>query len=151
MTQFEADFDLENDATEEPLVPDGNYRGAITKVAFYEEAQNLKFYITLSDNGGECTDGQTPIDGAVIPYNVWFPRSGDKDEMTASGRQSKWQWKVNNIKKVAEALGINMQNTEAISQGIADSEWVGIEVTVKVGTNEYNNQISNQAESVEAV
>ena len=151
MAEYEADFNVNEDASEEPLVPDGNYNGSITKAAFYEEGNNLKFYITLADNGGECTDGETPVDGATIPYTIWFPKAGDKDEKTASGRQTKFQWKVNNIKKVAEALGISMNTPAEIMESLANSEWIGIEVTCKVGTNEYLGNITNQIDNAAVV
>lgn len=151
MSEFEANFNIEEDATEEPLVPDGTYNGSITNVKFYPEGQNLKFYITLADNGGTCTDGETPVDGATVPLTVWFPKAGDQDEMTASGRQSKHQWKVNNIKKVATRLGIQMNTPDQIMEAINNSEWVGIEVSCKVSTNEYNGNINNQVDSAEAI
>jgi len=149
--EFEADFNIDEDATEEPLVPDGTYNGSITNVKFYPEGQNMKFYITLADNGGTCTDGETPVDGATIPLTVWFPREGDKDLQTASGRQSKFQWKVNNIKKVAKKLGIEMRTPDQIAEAIANSEWIGLEVSCKISTNEYEGNFSNQVDSAEAI
>jgi hypothetical protein len=151
MSEFEANFNVDEEAMDEPLVPDGTYNGSITNVKFYPEGQNLKFYITLSDNGGTCTDGETPVDGATIPLTVWFPRAGDKDEQTKSGRQSKHQWKVNNIKKVASKLGITMNTPDQIMDAIANSEWVGIEVSCKISVNEYEGNINNQVDSAEAI
>jgi len=151
MSEFEADFNVDEEAMDEPLVPDGTYNGSVTSVKFYPEGQNIKFYITLADNGGMCTDGETPVDGAIMPLTVWLPRSGDKDEMTKSGRQTKYQWKVNNMKKVANKLGISLNTPDQIMDAINNSEWVGIEVSCKVSTNEYEGNITNQVDSAEAL
>lgn len=148
---FEANFDVDEEYTEDPLVPDGTYNGSITSVKFYPEGQNIKFYITLADNGGMCTDGETPVDGATVPLTIWLPRAGDKDEMTKSGRQTKHQWKINTMKKVAGKLGISMNNPDQIDEAITNSEWVGIEVSCKVSTNEYEGNINNQVDSAEAI
>jgi len=139
----EVDFNVEEDAIDEPLIPNGPYAGAITSAKFNEDIQLLELMVTLADNGGEMSDGTTPIDGAVIPFKVWYPKVGDKDLMTGSGKSTKHQWKVNNIKKVYVALGINLESA-VVLEGIESGEWVGIPVQVKIEINEYEGQTSNQ-------
>jgi len=142
------DFNLGEDAKAEPLVPAGNYTGNVTSVKFYPDGPNITFYVTLEGNGGVCSDGETPVDGANVPFKVWLPKAEDKDELTKSGRYTKFQWKVNNMQKVSDALGIDLGDKDAIRAGIEGAEWVGLEVVAKVVINEYEGNVSNQIDSM---
>ena len=146
----EVDFDIENDAVDEPLIPNGPYAGAITSAKFNEEIQLLEIFTTFAGNGGVMNDGETEIDGAVLPLKVWYPKPGDEDLMTASGKQTKKQWKINNIKKVSVALGINL-NPATLLEEIESGEWIGIEVQAKVEINEYEGNTNNQINSLKRI
>ncbi len=146
----QVDFDIDTDAVDEPLIPNGPYGGAITGAAFNEEIQLLEIFCTFSDNGGVMNDGETEIDGVILPLKVWYPKDGDKDLMTGSGKQTKHQWKVNNCKKVGVALGIDL-NPATLDENIASGDWIGIPVQAKVEINDYEGTISNQINNMKRV
>ena len=141
-TAVEADFDLEDDYKPAPLIPTGAFPGAITSATF--EGVKLSFMVTLNDTNSLMSDGETSVDGAVLPYNVWFPKAGDDQVLIKSGTMSKRQWKINNAKKVADSLKVNLNTRTVITEAIQDGEWVGIPVSVKVDIREYKGEISNE-------
>lgn len=138
------DFDVDDEYKPAPLIPNGNYFGSVSKVTF--EGARLAFQVTLAENGDEfvLSDGETPLDGAQEYYNVWLPKAGDDKALTKSGRQTKRQWKINNMKKVGEKLGISLQNPAQIRQAALDGEWVGLDVIVSIGQREYNGEVQNE-------
>jgi len=150
---LQMDFNLEQDYIPTPIVPGGSYKGAITKMSFSEEAQMLAITATLNNNGGVCSDGTTEIDGSTATLRVWFPKEGDRDTPTGSGRQTKWQWKINQIKKVADNLGFNL-NTRQDMYSLVDSQSaIGLEVDVKLSVeppDEYNDEAYNDVKSMKA-
>jgi len=145
------DFNLENDFLPDPLVPQGTYKGHITKTTFSDDSQCLTLSVTLDGNGGYCNDDSTDIDGSVVTMRVWYPKEGDRDTMTGSGRQTKWQWKVNQIGKVAKALGINLNTREDMKSAVDAGDWIGTEVEAKVTIEEYNGEYSNSINAIKAV
>ena len=78
--QINTDFDLEGEYKPDPLIPQANYLGSITGVTYNPENYGLTFIVTLSDNGGYMSDGETPIDGGRVFKTVWFPRPDDWEE-----------------------------------------------------------------------
>ena len=139
-----ADFDVDDEYKPVPLIPNGNYLGAITAVKV--EGARIAFQITMSENGPEhvMSDGETPVDGAQEYYNVWLPKAGDESTPTTSGKQTKRQWKINNMKKVGEKLGIRLQSLGQIREDAAAGTWVGHEVVAVVGTREYKGEMQNE-------
>jgi len=145
-TAVEADFDLEDDYKPAPLIPTGTFSGAITGVTF--EGVQLSFMITLNNTNSLMNDGETSVDGRVLPYNVWFPKAGDDQVLTKSGTMSKRQWKINNAKKVADILEINLNTRTTIKEAIQNGEWIGIPVNAKVDVKEYKGEISNEINDI---
>ena len=153
MTDENLDFNLENDYTPLPLVPAGKYAGAVTKVTFNDEINCLTFTVVLNGNGGYCSDDETEIDGRSLPLKVWYPKDGDGDEMTKSGLQTKRQWKINNIAKVAKKLGINLNTMSDMYEGVESGEWIGLEVSAKVSVepaDDFNDEAYNDIKTLEA-
>jgi hypothetical protein len=136
------DFDIEDEFKPTPLVPKGSYTGHITEALF--EGVMLALTVTLNNNDGVLSDGVTPVDGMAIKYKVWFPKPGDETALIKSGIMTKRQWKINNAKKVAEALGISLNSRTVIMESIADGEWIGIPVIAKIDVKEYLGEISNE-------
>lgn len=146
------DFDLNQDYLPTPLVPGGTYKGAITKMSFSEESQMLSITATLNGNGGFCSDETTEIDGTTVTQRVWYPKGEDKETMTGSGRQTKWQWKVNQIKKVADKLKINLDTRQAMYSLVDSQELIGLDVNIKLSIeppDDYNDEAYNDVKSME--
>jgi len=140
------DFDLEDEYKPTPLAPKATYLGSVTAVAF--EGVMLSFSITLNDNDGVLSDGVTTVNGLVNRYKVWFPKPGDETALIKSGIMTKRQWKINNAKKVADSLGINLNSRTTIMEAIDDGEWIGIPVLAKMDIKEYLGEISNEIVSL---
>lgn len=147
---FDSDFSVDSEYKAEPLVPQGTYNGNVTNVAFNGEKQSINWKIALAGNDGFMSDGETPIDGAVLVYNNWLPKAGDENEMTSNGRMTKRQSKINMLKRFADGLGVDMNSPRAIAEHIQNGDWIGLEVTVKVVITEYEGQVRNEVKQVTA-
>lgn len=142
--EIDTDFDLEDEYKPEPLIPNGNYRGNVTGVAFEPERHAIAWKIVLADNGGVMSDGETPIDGWVGYCRNFRPIPGDESERTKDNRQTKRQSKINMMKRFAEGMKINMNTPKIIAESIQNQDWVGIPVVASVGLNEYQGRTRNQ-------
>lgn len=131
------DFDLEDEYKPAPLIPDGTYPGAITSATF--NGLQLSFQVTFNDTQTFLTDGESSVDGAILSYNVWFPKAGDDQVLIKSGTMSKKQWKINNAKEVGDKLGININTRTIINESISNGDWIGIPVHAKVAIKDDAN------------
>ena len=138
------DFNVKDEYKADPLVPNGTYHGAVTKVSFNASQASINWSICLNDNGGLLSDGETPLDGSYVFYTNWLPRPGDEDLMTASGKNTKRQSKINMLSEFAEALDIDMSTPQAIMEGIQDGQWIGMAVDVTTQIEEYNGKFSSK-------
>ena len=129
---IETDFNLEEEYKPPPLAPQGNYIGNTTGVTFDQSNQALVWETVLVDNGGVMSDGETPVDGQKFYYRNWLPRPGDKEIMTASGRSTKRQAKI------------NMGTPKAVQDAIEAGDWVGLDVLVSLGISEYQGRVRNE-------
>lgn len=143
-----ADFNLDNDVKIAPVAVDGNYFGAISGGKVDLKSAQVQIEITLSENGGVLSDGETPVDGYRFTHRLFLPKPEDKNNMTASGRETKWQWKVNNMAKFFANIGVNLPTLSAIDQACKDGDLVGIDVKVELTTEEYNGELKNNLRSV---
>jgi len=144
MPPIDTEFDLEDEYKPEPLVPNGNYRGNVVGVSFEPEHNNIAWKVTLAENGGVLSDGETAIDGWTGYVRNFMPLKGDENVMTKDGRQTKRQSKVNMMTRFAEGMKINMNTPTIIATAIANQDWVGIPVIVTIGLNEYQGVTRNQ-------
>ena len=140
---IDTDFSLDDEFKPDPLAPTGNYLGAVAAVAFEVANQAVAWKVTLNDHGGVMSDGETPIDGQTYYYRNWLPRPGDESTMTASGRSTKRQAKINMMKQFADDMKINMDTPAIIAEGIDGGEWVGIDVIVSLTIEEYQGRTRN--------
>lgn len=145
-------FNLEEDYKVEALIPEGTKcNGSITKVVLNEKAYLLQFEVCMNNNPGMVkADGESEVDGTHLPYKVWLPKPGDEKKMTKSGKQTTYQWKINNMAECFNKLGIVEQDPASIKQAIDDQSWVGIDVVCEIGINEYKGKITNQIDNMEA-
>lgn len=132
-------FDLEADWKPEPLIPVGTYRGNVVEVSFKPEKSYVTFVVCLQDNGGTKSDGETPIDGSRVSYNVFLPRPEDRTAFNANGK-NKWQTKVNLLKEFSQKMEIDMNTPEKIQEAIANAEWMGLSVQCTIETDTYQGK-----------
>jgi hypothetical protein len=140
---FSGDFNLEEEYKPDPLIPQGTYHGNVTKVIVDPERSAIVWSITLVDNGGVLSDGETPVDGSSINFSNWLPKPGDESVMTATGRSTKRQSKINQLKKFADKNDLDMSTPKAIMEHIQNGDWIGMEVDVTVTLREYEGRVFN--------
>jgi len=145
---IETDFSLEDEYKPDPLAPQGNYLGSVAGVTFEMANQAIAWRVVLADNGGVMSDGETPIDGQAFTYRNWLPRIGDENKMTASGRSTKRQAKINMMKQFADSMQINMDSPTQIMAFIESGDWVGIDVVVSLSMEEYQGRTRNSVSSM---
>jgi hypothetical protein len=142
------DFNIDEEFKPSPMVPSGVYHAAVTSVSFNPGDQTIDWMFTLNNNGGVMSDGETPIDGACFKYRNWLPRKGDENEMTSDGRQTKRSAKISMLKGFSDALNIDMSTPVVILESIANQEWVGMDVGVKIRIREFEGRVFNDVERV---
>ena len=147
-SQFESDFNLEDEYTPEPLAPAGTYRGHVISVSFDPTQQAIVWQVVLQGNGSYMSDGKTPVDGSRHYFRNWLPRPGDENIMTPSGRSTKRAAKISMMSKFAEGMKIQMNTKDAIIQGITEGTWMGIPVFAKLSLNTYQGNTRNQIDSM---
>jgi len=138
------DFNIEEEYVIPPLIPGGVYHACVTEVKYDSENNIITWTFTLSDNGGVMNDGSTEIDGSTLSAKNFLPNLGDDVTMTKSGKQTKRQAKINMLANFAKGLKINMNNMSIIRESIENSEWLGIDVNLKVGIREYEGRFFNE-------
>jgi len=142
------DFNILEEVKEPGLIPDGTYHGSITSVAYDREKFTINWRVTLLENGGLCTDDETPVDGSTLFFTNWLPKPGDESEMIASGRMTKRQSKINQLGKFITGMKLDETSISAIAKAIEDAEYIGLEVTIKVGTSEYQGVVRNEVKNM---
>jgi hypothetical protein len=135
-----------------PLVPNGPYLGNIVEVKYIKAKYAITWDVVLDDNGIVCSDGETPVDGTKHRYNIWLPKPGDEQLYTASGKQTKRQFKINSIMDFAARMGISAPDPKsaiaAIAAGMEDGSWIGTPVQVVISQSEYMGRVRNQTDSM---
>ena len=137
------DYDLESEYKPDPLIPQANYLGNITGVKYNPENYGLTFIVTLADNGGYMSDGETPIDGGRVFKTVWFPKPDDDKVQTSDGKKTKRQSKINMLKEFADTMELDMGTAAKLQEAISNGDWIGIPVVVSVEISEYLGRQTN--------
>jgi hypothetical protein len=149
--KFDTDFDVEDEYKVPPLVPAGIYEGYITNVHFDAGDQTLVWDVTLkADSDVLMSDNEMPVNGNIMYYKNWFPKAGDENVRTKTGKMSKRQAKINMIQDFQKKMRISMNTPEAIMNGVGNAEWIGLEVLVTVEIREYEGRLSNQIKEMKA-
>lgn len=141
---FDTDFDLEDEYKPLPLAAKGTYFGTVSGLKWDAGQNCLIWSVTLSDeNEGVLSDGITPLAGQKFDYRNWFPKAGDENEMSSSGRQTKRQAKINMIKDFSDKMKIDMSSPKKIVEAVQNGDWVGIPVVVGVDIDQYMGRFRN--------
>ena len=144
------DFDVEEEFTPIPLIAESYCNGAVTDVKFNSEDKTIDWTVTLNNNGGVMSDGETPIDGSTHTYRNWLPKPGDEVERTKKGTQTKRQAKINMLHDFAEVMKITMSTPKQILESIANSDWIGMDVQVKMGICTWEGRTFNNIDRMSA-
>lgn len=139
----ESDFDVSAEYKPAPLVPNGDYRGNVTKIELDTESNAIVWSITLDGNGGVMSDDLTPIDGSLHWYRNWLPAKGDEKEMTKDGKMTKRQAKINMLADFSAAMKISMNSLSEIHTALENQTWLGLSVMTSIETREYNGKVTN--------
>lgn len=143
-------FNVEEEFVADPLVPDGIFRGIITKVELKPDNGILEFTVTLEGNEGTyCSDGATPIDGKTSRYAVWLPLKGDELVKSKFSALTVRQERIRAIKKFSEKMNINIGNAQDILLAIEKHEWMSIPVLVSLKSKPYEGVLYNQIKKME--
>lgn len=145
------DFDVEEDYQPIPLIAESYCNGAVTDVKFNGEDKTIDWSVTLNNNGGFMSDGETPIDGSVHMYRNWLPKPGDEVERTKKGTQTKRQAKINMLHDFAEGMKITMSTPKQILEAIANSDWIGISIQAKMEIRTWEGRTFNNLARMIAV
>jgi len=142
------DFNTDEDYKESPLVPDGTYHANVVAVQFNAEKYRIDWTVTLVDNGGVMTDGETEIDGTQHKFTIWLPKPGDENELTASGKMTKRQSKINSFARFVKDMKLQEKTVSAMVQCIDEADYLGVDVDCTLQTREFPegnffNQIQN--------
>jgi len=129
----------------------GLTHGHVTAVSYDPDQNAVVWQVTLADNGGVKSDGETPIDGSILYYRNFLPREGDENELTRDGRMTKRQAKINMLRRFCDAMGVDMSTPARIAEAIRNTEWVGLQVDVQVGVREFEGQVTNEIRRMTAV
>jgi hypothetical protein len=143
--KFETDFNVDDEYKIPPLVPGGRYGGFTTNVTFSAADNAIVWDVTLhAEEDIMMSDNETPVDGVVLQYKNWFPKKGDENLRTKTGKMTKRQAKINMIQEFSKKMKINMSEPELIKEALMNAEWIGISVIVAVEIREYQTRLSNQ-------
>lgn len=149
--KFDTDFDAEGEYKIPPIIPSAKYRANVTGVRFDKEKMALVWdLVIIADDFVVMSDGETPVNGVTIQNFNWFPKAGDENEKTKSGKMSKRQAKINMISDFQKKMRINMNSPKAIVDAVQNAEWIGIPVIIDVAARVYEGRISNQISSMVA-
>lgn len=149
--EFETDFNVDEEYKVPPLVPAGRYEGYVTNVHFDAGDNALVWDVTLrADSDVLMSDNEMPVNGNVMLYKNWFPKAGDEETRTKTGKMTKRQAKINMISEFQKKMRIDMNTPQAIVDAVTNAEWIGLEVIVLVEVREYEGRLSNQIKEMVA-
>lgn len=148
---FETDFNVDDEYKMPPLVPAGRYEGYVTNVHFDAADNALVWDITLrADSDVLMSDNEMPVNGNVMFYKNWFPKAGDEETRTKTGKMTKRQAKINMISDFQKKMRIDMNTPQAIVDAVTNAEWIGLEVIALIEVREWEGRLSNQIKELVA-
>lgn len=150
MTSYNADldFNLDTDVKIPGLVPDGTYHANVVSVAYDAEKACIIWKVALTENGGLCSDDETPVDGTTHEFKNWLPKAGDENERTTSGKQTKRQAKINMLGEFMAKMQLKEKTAGEILEAVENAEYVGLEIDVKLSTREWNGSVFNDIQKM---
>ena len=142
------DINFEDEYKPTPLIPQGYYHGSITNVDYDPVSMTIKWTIALQGNDGLKSDGETPIDGSSLDYTNWLPVAGDENERTKKGTMTKRQAKINMLYDFITGMKLEVSTLSALLEKISYSEYIGRDVTAKIGLRQWEGRTFNSIEKL---
>lgn len=143
-------FDINTEYVQDPLVPDGAYKGLVTKVELKPDMGTLDFTVQLQGNEGIfCVDGITPVDGKTSKFTLWLPIKGDELVKSQFSALTKRQDKIRSIKKFVEKMKISIGSDIDIKSAIENQTWLSIPVIASIKSRPYEGVLYNQIKKME--
>ncbi|HED38708.1 MAG TPA: hypothetical protein ENI76_10780 [Ignavibacteria bacterium] len=148
---MDMDFNASEEAIDIPFLAEGVYIAKIQSVMYKTDISLLEITWVLENNGGTYPGTEFSIDGAKVKQNIWLPKAGDEKEMSANGKMTKRQSKLNSLKRFCETLGVSGNTPEEINDAILSGSWGGVtgRITVKVKEDDYG--IKEEVRKVESL
>ena len=148
----DSDFNLTDDYKPPALVPQGNYNANVVGLSFDNSANCLVWKVTLAENDEDlvCSDGETKIDGQTFYYRNWLPKASDKELMTASGRMTKWQAKINMFADFCKNMNLSVNNAQDVAELVESGEMIGASVLINIKIGEYQGKAKNEIDKMVA-
>lgn len=147
-TGLTEDFSVADEYKPSPLLFKGLYNGTITDHTIDQDKQCAVIDVTLNENGSYMNDDFTPVDGVTLKYKIWFPRQGDDQEYTKTGRMTKRQAKINMLRDISNALKIDLNSAGAVNKAMFEKTWVGMSVKASVSISEYEGRLFNNVDKL---
>lgn len=147
---LDTNFNLEEEYKPSPLIPQGSYNGSIIEARLDESAGCIIIKVSLNGSGAYKTDGETEVDGSHEYMRIWLPKVGDEDQMTASGKQTKRQAKINMMKDAFDKLKLQINTFDDIKNIVEMGELIGLDVVASIGISEYQGRVRNEVNSLVA-
>lgn len=145
-------FNVAEEYVPDPLVPDGMYQGIITNVVHKKDINILEFTISFQGNEGiNCIDNITPIDGKTSKYALWLPRKGDELVPSKFSALTVRQDRIRTIKKFSEKMTITIGTENDIKQAIESQLWLSIPVYAQVKSRLYEGELYNHITKLERI
>lgn len=150
-TALDLDFNLKDDYKPVPVIPQGTYFCGITDTSINLKSGSIQVELTLEGNSGVLSDGETPINGSKIMYHLWLPKENDDKEYTSSGRQTKKQWKINNMHEFFMTMENPVTNWSSILEAVNNKTLVGRQLMVEIAIEEYKGRMQSRAQNISAI
>jgi hypothetical protein len=149
ISNIDTNFDVEDDAVEEPLIPNGDYQGMVTDVTLDLEGAMIVWDVVITcDPEMLASDLETPINGMTVQYRNFLPKVGDENEMAKNGKVTKKQSKINMLMDFAKKMDIKLGSMKNIQQSIENKAWAGLEVLVKVYAETFEDRTRNKIKTM---
>lgn len=143
-------FNIEAEYVPDPLLPDGTYKGIITKVELKPDVGILEFTAELQGNEGIfCVDGITPADGKTSRFALWLLQKGDELVKSQFSSLTKRQEGIRTIKRFREKMKIEIGSEQDIIHAIESQEWLSIPVFASVKSRPNNGILYNYIKKLE--
>lgn len=143
-------YDLESEFKPYPTINAGIYTANVTEVKHNAKDNTIDWKFVLVENGGYCSDDETPVDGRPVVYRNWLPSAGDENVLTSSGKMTKRQAKINMLVDFAKKSGFDM-NFNALNEALSSGSWIGTTVKLAIGQREYNGKIFDDVKNVHKI
>ncbi len=143
------DFNVDEEYKATPLIPNITTQGTIQDIILWNNVLTI-FFVIEDESAATMNDGETPINGATVKKKIFLPKEEDKSEMTKNGRQSKYQFKINQLKRFCDQSNLDLRSPTAIMEAVNGS-LTGETLQIQIVTSQYRGEFFNEVEQVSSL